>query len=80
VFDPARPAAPSYSATKAHSRIASARALPSVNATHIPRRFQASNSQLIQPRSRNLILSCSAIASAVALALPLSVFLPLASP
>src|SRR6266852_6489379 len=34
----------------------------------------------IQPRSWNLILSCSAIASAVALALPSSLFLPLASP
>jgi hypothetical protein len=34
----------------------------------------------IQPRSWNLTLSSTAIASAVALALPSSVFLPLASP
>jgi hypothetical protein len=39
-----------------------------------------SDSQLIQPRSRNMILSCSAIASAIALALPSSVLLPLTSP
>ena len=39
-----------------------------------------SDSHFIQPRARNRILSCSAIASAVALALPSSVLLPLASP
>jgi hypothetical protein len=35
---------------------------------------------VIQPRSWNLILSCSEISSAVALALPSSAFLPLISP
>lgn len=44
-----------------------------------PGAAQSSPCQLIQPRSWNLMLSCFAIASGVALALTSCVFLPLAS-